>query len=185
MAEMELCSRAKIVPPDINRSGAEFFTDYATDEIYWSLVRIKMLGGKAAQYIIAERDAGGEYTSLEDFMRRIFRKKIRGRSGANVCGQEDEGRMPVTTRHLKNMILSGCFDGVEEIGSVTERYGLLRAACDLTGMELKEEEFCELYVRGGPNYAGKHSKCYAAAYKTGEGGGMQGAGKAGAGQTSC
>lgn len=141
MAEMEQCSRAKIVPPDINRSGAEFFTDYATDEIYWSLVRIKMLGGQAAQYIIAERDAGGGYASLEDFIRRIFRKKVRGRAGLSVCGQEDEGRMPVTTRHLKNMILSGCFDTVEGIGSDTERYGLLRQASDLTGMELKEDDF--------------------------------------------
>ena len=39
MAEMERCSSAKIVPPDINRSGTEFFTDYATDEIFWSLTR--------------------------------------------------------------------------------------------------------------------------------------------------
>lgn len=39
-----------------------------------------------------------------------------------------------------------------------------------TKLTTEEEEFCELYVRGGPNYAGKHSKCYAAAYKTGEGG---------------
>ena len=44
MSEMEQCSTAKIVPPDVNVSGIKFFTDYETDEIFWSLSRIKMLG---------------------------------------------------------------------------------------------------------------------------------------------
>lgn len=58
MAEMERCSSAKIVPPDINRSGTEFFTDYATDEIFWSLTRIKQVGVKTVEYIVTERDRG-------------------------------------------------------------------------------------------------------------------------------
>ena len=44
MSEMEQCSSAMIVPPDVNVSEAQFFTDYATDEIFWSLTRIKMMG---------------------------------------------------------------------------------------------------------------------------------------------
>ena len=59
MAEMERCSSAKIVPPDINRSGTEFFTDYATDEIFWSLTRIKQVGVKTVEYIVTERDRAG------------------------------------------------------------------------------------------------------------------------------
>ena len=51
MAEMERCSPAKIVPPDINRSGTEFFTDYATDEIFWSLTRIKQVGLRTVEYL--------------------------------------------------------------------------------------------------------------------------------------
>lgn len=38
---MELCSEAKIVPPDINVSGGTFITDYETNKIFWSLSRIK------------------------------------------------------------------------------------------------------------------------------------------------
>ena len=41
MSEMELCSEAKIVPPDINVSGGTFITDYETNKIFWSLSRIK------------------------------------------------------------------------------------------------------------------------------------------------
>lgn len=52
MSEMELCSNAKIVPPDINISGSTFFTDYDTNEIFWSLSRIKMLGVKATDWIV-------------------------------------------------------------------------------------------------------------------------------------
>ncbi len=75
MAEMEECSRARIVPPDINLSQAEFFTDYTTDEIYWSLTRIKMVGGKTVEYIVRERERGGKFTSVENFIHRIFRYK--------------------------------------------------------------------------------------------------------------
>ena len=49
MSEMELCSEAKIVPPDINVSGGTFITDYETNKIFWSLSRIKMLGAKATE----------------------------------------------------------------------------------------------------------------------------------------
>ena len=34
MSEMELCSEAKIVPPDINVSGGTFITDYETNKIF-------------------------------------------------------------------------------------------------------------------------------------------------------
>ncbi|MCS2303837.1 hypothetical protein NXX23_18260 [Bacteroides ovatus] len=77
MAEMERCSSTKIVPPDINRSGTEFFTDYATDEIFWSLTRIKQVGVKTVEYIVTERDRGGAYTGIENFIHRIFRYKLK------------------------------------------------------------------------------------------------------------
>lgn len=77
MSEMEQCSKAKIVPPDINVSDVKFFTNYQTDEIFWSLTRIKMLGAKAVEYIIAERNRGGVFISIENFIHRIFRYKLK------------------------------------------------------------------------------------------------------------
>ncbi|MTU75295.1 DNA polymerase III subunit alpha, partial [Parabacteroides merdae] len=76
MSEMERCSSAKIVPPDINRSGMEFFTDYATDEIFWSLTRIRQVGVKTVEYIVSER-ARGPFESVENFIHRVFRYKLK------------------------------------------------------------------------------------------------------------
>ena len=76
MSEMERCSGAKIVPPDINHSTVEFFTDYTTDEIYWSLTRIKQVGIKTVEYIVTER-AKGPFLSIENFIHRIFRYKLK------------------------------------------------------------------------------------------------------------
>ncbi|MFR9591850.1 MAG: DNA polymerase III subunit alpha [Rikenellaceae bacterium] len=122
MSEMEECSIANIVPPDVNVSQEKFFTDYDNDEIFWSLTRIKMLGAKAVDYIISKRGDG--YKSLEDFITRLFVNK--------------EGRSPLNTRHLKNMILVGCFDKVEGVSCITERYDILCRAAEMLNFELPE-----------------------------------------------
>ena len=41
MGEMSQFSKARLVQPDINRSGLDFTPDFETDEILWSLTRIK------------------------------------------------------------------------------------------------------------------------------------------------
>ena len=74
MGEMEECSVAKVVPPDINVSEQQFHTDYETNSIFWSLSRIKHLGAKAVEWIIEEREKNGEFTSIENFIERIFRQ---------------------------------------------------------------------------------------------------------------
>lgn len=56
MSEMEACSNAKVVSPDINKSAMSFYTDYETNQIFWSLSRIKMVGTKAVDWIINERN---------------------------------------------------------------------------------------------------------------------------------
>lgn len=142
MSEMEQCSRARIVPPDINLSQAEFFTDYATDEIYWSLSRIKMVGAKTVEYIVRERDRGGKYTSVENFIHRIFRYKLKKYAYWDDPDNPGEAiQVPVNARHVRHLILSGCFDRVERIGSVVERRAMLERAARELGFGLREEEF--------------------------------------------
>ena len=142
MSEMERCSVAKIVPPDINHSTVEFFTDYDTNEIYWSLNRIKFIGISTADYIVTER-AKGRFKSIEDFIERIFRRKLY-RKGYKHWDDIDlvveNGRTPVNVRHLKHMILSGCFDQIEKVQSVTERYGIMKRAALKLGFELKPSD---------------------------------------------
>lgn len=142
MAEMERCSSAKIVPPDINRSGTEFFTDYATDEIFWSLTRIKQVGVKTVEYIVTERDRGGAYTGIENFIHRIFRYKLKKYSYWDDPDNAEEAvKVPVNARHVKHMILAGCFDRIEKVGTVTERCALLERAARELGFSLSEKDF--------------------------------------------
>lgn len=137
MGEMEACSTARIVPPDVNRSGVEFFTDYASNQIFWSLTRIRQLGVATAEYIVAERERGGAFASVEDFIRRIFNSRLHKRLG----GPEESARVPVNARHMKHMILAGCFDKTEGIKSMPERLSVLRRAGDMLGFTLDEKEF--------------------------------------------
>lgn len=141
MSEMERCSMAKIVPPDINHSTVEFFTDYKANEIYWSLSRIKFVGIRTAEYIVKER-LRGDFKGVEDFIERIFYRKLKGFRARHWDTIEsiDNNRVPVNTRHLKNMILAGCFDRVENVKSVTERYSILKRAAAALRLELTDSD---------------------------------------------
>lgn len=141
ISEMELCSDAKIVPPDINVSGSTFFTDFDTNEIFWSLCRIKMLGVKAVDWIVQEREARGRYTSIENFIERVFRYKLKKYQYWDDPDDPDEvTKCPVNARHVRHLILSGCFDKVENAQSVLERYAILEKAAKCLGFEIKEKD---------------------------------------------
>lgn len=141
MSEMELCSNAKIVPPDINVSDNTFYTDYQTNEIFWSLSRIKMLGVKATEWIVNERQARGHFTSIENFIYRVFRYKLKKYQYWDDPDDMDEiKRCPVNARHVRNLILAGCFDKIENAQSVVERYAILEKAANLLGFEITEKD---------------------------------------------
>lgn len=142
MSEIEQCSTAKIVPPDMNVSGIKFFTDYGTDEIFWSLSRIKMLGGKSVEYIIAEREKNGPFTSIENFIHRIFRYKLKKYQYWDDPDNEQEAtRVPVNARHIRNLIMTGCFDRIENVKTIVERYSLLERAAKELGFKLLDTDF--------------------------------------------
>lgn len=144
MSEMEQCSSAMIVPPDVNVSQAQFFTDYTTDEIFWSLMRIKMLGKKAVDTIIEGRERNGAFLSIENFIFRIFRYKLKKYEfWDDPDNNEEATRVPVNARHVKNMVLAGCFDNLEKVEAVTDRYDILRRAAQELGFELADKDFPE------------------------------------------
>ena len=63
----------KVLPPDINRSQANFSIERVEDNtpaIRFGLTAIKNVGLGAIQPIIEERDKGGDYKSIEDLCRR-------------------------------------------------------------------------------------------------------------------
>lgn len=142
MSEMGECSSAKVVPPDINISAEKFFTDYQTNEIFWSLGKIKMLGTKAVQYIINERTKGGPFKSVENFVHRIFKYKLKRYEYWDDADNEQEAvRVPVNARHVKNLILAGCFDKVSNISAVVERCSILDKAATELGFKIPTEDY--------------------------------------------
>ena len=142
MSEMEECSSAKVVPPDINLSGEKFFTDYQSNEIFWSLGKIKMLGTKAVQYIINERTKGGPFKSVENFVHRVFKYKLKRYEYWDDADNEQETiRVPVNARHVKNLILAGCFDKAHEVRSVVERFSILEKAAAELGFKIPSEDY--------------------------------------------
>lgn len=144
MSEMEACSKAKVVAPDINKSEMNFFTDYSTDQIFWSLSRIKMVGAKAVDWIINERNKNGEFTGVINFIERIFKYKLKKYQYWDDPDNEDEvQRCPVNARHVLNLILAGCFDHVEHALSVVERYAIVEKAAETLGFEIKPKDFPE------------------------------------------
>ncbi len=77
--------------PDINRSEAEFTVE-RTDEghaVRYALAGIRNVGEKAMDVIVAEREAHGWFTSLEDLFRRapagsMNRRQLEGLAGAGA-----------------------------------------------------------------------------------------------------
>ena len=144
MSEMEACSKAKVVPPDINHSEDAFYTDYETDSIFWSLSRIKMVGSKAVDWIINERTKHGEFTGIVNFIHRVFKYKLKKYQYWDDPDNEEEAtRCPVNARHVLNLILAGCFDKVEHADSVVERYAIIEKAAQELGFEIKPKDFPE------------------------------------------
>lgn len=141
MSEMEVCSQTKVVPPDINVSTDVFFTDYNTNSIFWSLTRIKTCGLKAVQWVVNERNKNGAFTSVENFIDRIFKYKLKQYQYWDDPDNEEEiQKCPVNARHVLNFILSGCFDNVERVGSIIERYDIIDRAAKRLGFAIQEKD---------------------------------------------
>jgi DNA polymerase III subunit alpha len=88
--------------PDINHSEAEFMVE-PTDDGYavrYALAGIRNVGEKAMDAIVAEREANGKFTSLEDLFRRsppgsMNRRQLEGLAAAGALDCLDDNRARV------------------------------------------------------------------------------------------
>ena len=64
----------KVLPPDVNRSGAEFVVEGG--DIRFALAAVKRVGLGAMKDLVAARDASGPFRSLEDFADRVDPKLL-------------------------------------------------------------------------------------------------------------
>lgn len=78
-----------LLPPDINKSEVLFAVE--GNSIRYALAALKGVGAQAMDKILAERESGGPFKSLSDFVSRM-----------------DQGAM--NKRQLENLICAGAFD---------------------------------------------------------------------------
>ena len=88
----------KVVPPDINKSDADFSVE--DGNIRYALAAIKSVGAANMEAIEAERKSRGPYKDISDFIHRIDAKQINRRqleqlikAGAFDCIDKNRGRL--------------------------------------------------------------------------------------------
>lgn len=105
--ELKACnSPIKVVSPDINTATNK--TTFDSDEIYFPLNNIKYLSNDGVELILEDRQKNGEYYSFEEFLDRMGKDK------------------KLDARELKNLVLAGTFDKVENITDPIQRRDLIR-----------------------------------------------------------
>ena len=72
----------KLLPPDVNESYADF--SVSGNDIRFGLVAIKSIGRGFISELIALREDGGPFRSLEDFCRRMAGKELNRRAVENL-----------------------------------------------------------------------------------------------------
>jgi len=77
------------LPPDINMSRADFSVEPLPDggdAVRYALGALKGVGEKAMEALVAEREANGEFASLEDFTARIDPRLLNRRQLESLAG---------------------------------------------------------------------------------------------------
>jgi DNA polymerase-3 subunit alpha len=84
VATLNECRRmgVEVLPPDLNESGV-FFT-LSQGRIRFGLAAIKNVGVAAVEAVIAERQKGGPFTSLEDLLSRCDSKAVNQRMAESL-----------------------------------------------------------------------------------------------------
>ncbi|MDX1933755.1 MAG: DNA polymerase III subunit alpha [Capsulimonadales bacterium] len=78
---LEECGRMdlQVLPPDVNLSMADFSVE-SDGRIRFGLMAIKNVGKAPVDAILAAREKGGRFTSLEDFCTRVFAEGVTSRT---------------------------------------------------------------------------------------------------------
>lgn len=104
--EIKQSSDIQVLPPDINRSEKLFTSSIHSNAIYWSIDSISHAGEVAVNAIIEERQKEGKFFSFQDFVARMGKK--------------------INKRVVSHLILSGCFDEIENVTKYTDRLKLIQ-----------------------------------------------------------
>src|SRR4029079_7831750 len=76
--------RVECLPPDVNASHAHFTVENGA--VRYALGALKGVGEKAMEALVAERERGGPFASLEDFAARIDPRVLNRRQLESLAG---------------------------------------------------------------------------------------------------
>ena len=120
-----------ILPPDVNRSFTKFTVDDADGKrgIRFGLAAVKSLGVKAVESLVEERQRGGPYRDLYDFVNRVTGGEMNKKGVENLirCGAMDA--LP-GTRVQKLHVYERAMDGVSR-----QQKSMVQGQISLFGMD--------------------------------------------------
>ena len=120
-----------VTPPDINKSELQFYADFDTKKIVWSISRVKQCGEVAVSYIFAERQKGGPFFDLKEFLFRVDKSKV-------------------NKSVVENLILAGAFDDLCDIRMPSQRKKVINEYRELSGTKVdKTKDFLTLAIEEG------------------------------------
>ena len=107
----------KVLPPDVNRSQLKFSPEYSEedniDSIRYGLAAIKNVGSAAMNLAVTERNQSGDYSSADDFARRLESRSV-------------------NKKILESLTKAGAFDfSEEERASIFSRIDTIISAASL------------------------------------------------------
>lgn len=123
IAEINKTGVCTVRPVDINLSALDVTINFKEKALYWSITGIKQVAEKAATQILKEREENGDYYSLDDF---VVRHKWKGSA--------------VNSRIIRNLILAGAFDKLENVQEPSDRIDLLINFLGSTNTEIKDDD---------------------------------------------
>ncbi len=127
ISEINKTGSIKLLPPDINISRGDFYTDFKKNTLFWSLTSIKQCADKSIEQLDQDKLENGEYFDFDEF---LTRNQFKGSK--------------INKRVIENLILCGAFDKIEQISDPRIRKRLLVRFYESIGHDVKKDEKCLL-----------------------------------------
>ena len=137
------CQRmgVEVLPPDVNESFAEFGVVPETGKIRFGLLAVKNIGGGPIEAILAGRQEGGPYASVEDFAKRVNAAEVNKKVWESLikCGAmdrfDDRGRL---IHNLETLTGYGAKAQKNALSGQIDLFGSMGPAETLPSLRLEE-----------------------------------------------
>lgn len=131
ISEINRTGSIQVAPPDINKSELQFFADFDTKKIFWSIGKVKQCGEVAVTYLLGERQKNGPFFDLKEFLFRVDKSKV-------------------NKSVIENLILSGALDNLCDIQMPSQRKRIINEYRKINNVKIDvEKDFFTKAVESG------------------------------------